>query len=214
MHDANIPRLKASLAAGRILMAGWRLQYALKYNPNWESQPRVPAGNGDPSGEWSDGDRTDSEGQVRLAQNEDSERYSVNLREEEAPVGIGHTIRKHVGKSDAELVGTIEENTYRGWFVSVIDYREGSFESVETANDLVNRVLARNKATVDLVATGTLPNAFFEERFGYVTGREARRPLPDSEPYVRNAYGVAVSIRHDTRSKLGYRVVSAYPRND
>jgi hypothetical protein len=51
---AGALRLKAAIAGGRILLAGWRLQYALKLNPQWRLQPRVPAGNSD-GGRWTDG---------------------------------------------------------------------------------------------------------------------------------------------------------------
>jgi hypothetical protein len=36
-------------------LAAERVRTALKFNPNWASQPRVPAGNGRISGQWTDG---------------------------------------------------------------------------------------------------------------------------------------------------------------
>ena len=53
-ETAGILRLKAAIVGGRVLVAGWRLQYALKRNTRWHLQPRVPAGNTD-GGQWTDG---------------------------------------------------------------------------------------------------------------------------------------------------------------
>ncbi|WP_048649114.1 hypothetical protein [Nitratireductor soli] len=48
-------RFREEAAWFRLLAAAGRLERALKYNPNWHSQPRVPAGNGRESGQWADG---------------------------------------------------------------------------------------------------------------------------------------------------------------
>lgn len=144
-----------------------------------------------------------------LAQNEN--RYSVDLREEEARGG--HAIREHVGKSDQELLADVTQD--KGIF-GIFEYsknRQGSFASQESANDFVNSVLQRNQATVDEVANGKTDSAFLNVRFGYRTGREAFRSSPDSEPYLRDTYEVGVHIRHDLRSSRGYSVHTAYPRN-
>jgi hypothetical protein len=63
-------RLKYVIAANHILLAGSRLQYALKYNPNWEQQPRVPAGGPD-GGQWTDGGGSSDAAGTQVAQNED-----------------------------------------------------------------------------------------------------------------------------------------------
>jgi hypothetical protein len=79
----------------------------------------------------------------------------------------------------------------------------------------VNRTLERNKATVDMVASGKLQDAFVTARFGFITGREIFRPDPTERYYYfRPTYGVGVDIRHDPGSSRGYRVHTAYPRND
>lgn len=44
-------RLRANLAAERFWQAALSLRRALKYNPNWHLQPRMPAGNPD-GGQW------------------------------------------------------------------------------------------------------------------------------------------------------------------
>jgi hypothetical protein len=140
-----------------------------------------------------------------------SRRYSVDLRVDEQRGG--HTIRDHVGKSDEELLGRVRPDRGRIGIFSYAQQRHGSFESLETANDLVNRVLEKNKGMVDLVASGRTDSAFLVERFGYKTGREAFRPTINSEPYLRDAYEVGVLVVHDQNSLRGYRVHTAYPRN-
>ncbi|RYY11232.1 MAG: hypothetical protein EON55_14740 [Alphaproteobacteria bacterium] len=98
----------------------------------------------------------------------------------------------------------------------VVDYgirRDGSFESVESASDYVDRTLEQNAAEVDDVATGKRSNAFITSRFGYRTGREAYT-AGQLEPYMRTTYRVGIFILHEPRSPRGYRIYTAYPRND
>jgi hypothetical protein len=90
----------------------------------------------------------------------------------------------------------------------------GSFVSVESANDFVNRTLERNPDQVEAVATGRLAKKFITYRFGYKTGREAFREDVDAVPYLIDTYGVGVSIVHDPRAARGFSVITAYPRNE
>jgi hypothetical protein len=149
---------------------------------------------------------------VQYAQNETQRRYRVNLKEEEA--SGGHTVERHVGKSDDELLNTVRGGRFDSPTLSLVGRRDGSFESLEAANDFVNRTLERNRRAVDSVASGKIDDDFITARFGYITGREAYRPSPDAEPYLRNTYGVGIVIRHDPTSMCGYRVHTAYPGND
>jgi hypothetical protein len=211
---ASALRLKAAIAAGRMLVAGWRLQYALKRNSSWHLQPRVPAGNSD-GGQWTDGAGSEDSAGTRIAQNENPERYSVNLLEEEAPIGIGHTIQDHVGRSPESLLARVRGERYLGIFGTVARYRDGSFPSIQAANKLVNSTLSRNKAVVDAIASGaiaekTLITAIFSSK----TGIEAFRKSEYEQPYLRDTHGVGVVIVHDPGSRTGYRVLTAYPRND
>jgi hypothetical protein len=148
----------------------------------------------------------------KIAADDSDRRYSVNLREEEVR---GHTLDEHSGKSDLELEAEFKRRGYDTPYVSFVPRRLGSFASDESANDLVNRTLERNKATVDMVASGELKEAFITSRFGFITGREIFRPDPTERYYYfRPTYGVGVDIRHDPGSSRGYRVHTAYPRND
>lgn len=79
--------------------------------------------------------------------------------------------------------------------------------------NFILRTIEYNQDAVARVAKGQSPDAFLTWRFGYETGREAYLETPDSDVRIRKTYSVGVYIIHDPRSKLGYRIVSAYPRN-
>jgi Bacterial CdiA-CT RNAse A domain len=156
----------------------------------------------------------DDSAEVQVAQANDWRNLPVNLVEEEAPNGIGHTIAKHVAQSEAELIAQFPADSYRGWFVDVRRKREGSFDSIENANDLVNQTLRANSHQVDLVASGKFDSDFIEYRFGSVTGYEVYRPDRDHDVFeTRKTYGVGVYIWHDGQSPRGFRIRTAYPMN-
>jgi len=150
------------------------------------------------------------------AADETGQRYSVNLEEEDALGGHGKS--KHVGKTDRELIDVLNADYQRrqtaNLEVTVFRPAEGSFATLEQANQLVNRVLQMNKDEVDQVAAGKKRDATLQERFEFATGKEAFRPNGDSEPYIRTTDSVRVFIRPDKSSWRGYRVHTAYPVND
>lgn len=193
-------KLKSDLACLRVLALGLRLQLLWKagFNPD---QPR------DDHGRW-----VDAGGGTRVAQAGGMERYRVFLPEEEARGG--HAIRTHVGKSDEELYAALQARTLRGLFVSSGWAAQGTFDSLESANDFVNRVLEANPDQVDRVVRGVSDEEWMLMRFGYPTGREAFRPDVDAAMYMMTTYGVGVLIRSDRRSPRGYVVITAYPRNE
>jgi hypothetical protein len=208
-----VARLRWQLAALHFEVKLIRLGLILHaYNPG---QPRVPAGRPD-GGQWTSDDNPDDPGtgddaRIFFVSDQENPRYTVILEEEEARGG--HTIRRHVGKKDEELLERVQRD--RGWLpgLTYSRYRDGSFDTTRDANDFVNRTLENNSSMVDSVVTGKQEDAFMTSRFGYRTGREAYRP-EDSEPYIRDTYSVGVYILKDPRSSRGYRVQSAYPRND
>ncbi|WP_244474528.1 RNase A-like domain-containing protein [Methylobacterium sp. Leaf85] len=175
----------------------------------------MPAGHPD-GGQWTDGgagDGYDSGDDARIVYVSDdlNRRYTVEISEEE--VRGGHTLREHVGKTDAQLLARVQASKRTFPVVTYGLRRDGSFESIETANDLVNRTLEQNASEVDDVATGKRDDAFIKSRFGYRTGREAYT-AGQLEPYLRTTYGVGMYIVHDPGSPRGYRIHTAYPRND
>ena len=143
-------------------------------------------------------------------------KYSVDLQAEEQLWG-GHTVRDHVGKSPDELIaeakGTLVDYPAGGGFIVSTYIPAGSYPSLEVANDFVNRLLQSHTDKVDLVAGGQLDEAWIEDRIGYPTGAEA---LLDAQRHftTRSTYNAGVLIVHDGRVPRGYRVKTAYPKND
>jgi hypothetical protein len=174
-------------------------------------QPRVPAGQPG-GGQWLGEGGGGDAGRLHLVQDDGQRQYSVNLAEEE--VDGGHTIRDHVAKTDEHLLNEVRRVRLRLGIFIFGHRQEGSFLSQEAANDFVNQVLQHNQALVDQVARGELRAATLNRRFGYITGREAFKPSGNEEAYIRPTYGVRVRIRHDRRSLRGYRVHTAFPRNE
>ncbi|HEV7877143.1 MAG TPA: RNase A-like domain-containing protein [Bradyrhizobium sp.] len=168
-----------------------------------------------------DGARTDagnlSDSVVKVAASDDPRFYTPVLEEEDD--NGGHTLRRHNERSDSSLIDWLNAKWQRiqTGNLEITEYpvAEGTFRSREEANDLVNQVLKRNTDTVDQVAAGKLKDdVTLQERFGFVTGKEAFRPNGDAEPYIRPTYSVRVVIRYDRRSWRGYRVRTAFPVND
>ena len=199
---SDIATLRARFDGLRVLTAAIRLQLAIKANFN-PAQLRVPAGQPG-GGRWT----RDGESVQFVA----DRGYPVDLLEEEL-LG-GHTISKHVGKTPEYLVDSILRDRGQVGIVEYARKRWGSFPSLEAANKLVNSTLAQNQAIVDQVARGSLSRAFVTAQFDARTGLEAYAPSPRAQPYVRDTYGVGVEIRADRSSSRGFRVHSAYPRND
>jgi hypothetical protein len=142
-------------------------------------------------------------------------KYSVDLRAEEQLWG-GHAIRDHVGKSPSELISEVE-NGIDKFKVNGIHVTNttvmSSYDSVESANDFINRLLQSNTDEVDQVANGNLNQLWIQNRFGYRTGVEA---YPDEQGQIttRDTYNAGVLIVHDDRVPRGHRVKAAYPTND
>lgn len=156
---------------------------------------------------------------VRVAQL-DRPAITVDLVEEEA--AGGHTIARHVGKSDEWLMVRVRPVT-TGLFVSPGVRRAGSFSSLRSANHWTNETLARNFGTVAEVAAGRRSGAFVTSTYTARTGREAFQPTrlamwnferPTGPAYIRQTFGVDVAILHDPSSPKGFRVHTSYPGQD
>ncbi len=137
-------------------------------------------------------------------------RYSVDLSQEEK--AGGHAIARHVGQSDEVLLADVSIPVASNFWATIYK-AEGSFPSVSSANDFVNRVLERYPGQVDSVADGTVEEQWLEVRFGYPTGKEALIDDPSLVPRIRPTYNVGVLIVHDGRRPNGYTVLTAYPLN-
>lgn len=193
-----------------------------KFDPG---QPRVPAGNSD-GGQWTSGggggaELTDAKSEnywqpgAQLAQNIPAEPNAlgpVDLQDEDALYG-GHGFKRHVARPDEELLGIVSRDQYHGPGITIARKAQGSFHTTEDANNLVSRVLEANSSEVHDVAIGKRASAKFTMRFGFVTGKEAFRPDAFSEPFMRSTFEVYVEIDHERRSPNGFRVYTAYPKN-
>ena len=143
------------------------------------------------------------------------DKYSVAIEEEDR-AGLpdpGHTTTEHVDRTDAQMVARLVAKTHRVLGFLVGPPGIGTFTDVRTANDFVNRVLEMNKTRVDAVASGKKTRDYIEQRFGYITGREAYYPDGNSEPTIRKTYAVCMTIDTSNASPRGYRIVSAFPCN-
>ena len=89
---------------------------------------------------------------------------------------------------------------------------EGSYNSIYDANNLVNRILERNPAACDLVASVQWDETWLNVRFGYPTGNETYL-TSTGDIAVRPTCNAGVLIVHDGRAPRGYRVKTAYPNN-
>ncbi|MBI4275948.1 MAG: hypothetical protein HY659_14735 [Rhizobiales bacterium] len=211
-------------------MRAWRAQKA-GFNPG---QPRVPAGNSG-GGQWTSRDRSaqsnldadllesDAEdGSIDDAQLgaqsilDDAAEPSIQLVSDESESDRllnRHISEQHIDKTDDELIARIQREQIRGIFVSTGLDRNGAFDSIESARDLIQQTINNNSDVVARVASGRSTDAFLTWRFGRVTGREAILDLQTSTVRMRKTYEVGVAIVHDPNSLSGYRIVTAYPRN-
>jgi HK97 family phage portal protein len=226
----TLPGAEAPLSLSSIEPRGADLPRPfLKYSPD---QPRVPRG--DPEGgQWRDGgggsgaasagsdDRVISDANpddatkpgARLAQaDEPRSAYKIDLTEDEREGG--HSIADHVGKTDDALMRRMQTERLETPFLTIARQRVGTFPSLESANKLVNATLAQNRQRVELVASGQISEAFVKATFDSPTGREAYAPSERAQPYIRVTHGVGVHIVHNPKDKKGFRVITAYPRND
>jgi hypothetical protein len=205
--------LKCELAAQRVLLAARGVARLLRkagFNPDQLRDDR---------GRWTDTgagegavSREDDPELILIGGTDGGSGRPVELLDEEA--AGGHTVNQHVGKSDGYLLTRVRGEQVQFGIFTVSRKRAGSFPSVEAANKLVNATLAENAGAVAAVSAGKSPGAFITSEFQAPTGKEAYARTPRSEPYIRTTYGVGVLIAHDRRSPRGYRVITAYPRND
>jgi hypothetical protein len=95
----------------------------------------------------------------------------------------------------------------------MVELRKGSFTDIEAANRHVNATLLRNRIGVDRVVERKASRAALDALFGRETGTEAFVTGGQTEPQVRETYGVRVVIVAYRQIPRGYRVHTAFPRN-
>lgn len=219
--ETRVRALRCRLAGDRAIIAGWRLLLALERRANYDpSQPRDDLGRWRDTGLSTTPNVADPDATPQGASTGERIRVAgpfdwgpVDLRDEEGQDGA-HTIGQHVGKTDEKLLARVRGDAWFGFSLDVVRFRDGAFSSLDSANKLVNATLGRNADIVEDVAAGRRSDAFVTAEFGSVTGREAYRNSSRSSPYMRTVTGVGVYIVHSSRTPRGFRVITAYPRND
>lgn len=205
-----VTRFRWQLAALSVEVKLLRLGLILRaYNPG---QPRVPAGHPD-GGQWTSDDgsigrQRDDDVRLFFVGDGTDRQYRVDLRSEEGQGG--HTLGRHVGKSDDELFERVRKSQWRSLIANGGIKRDGSFDSIESANDLVNQTIESNRTSVDRVASGADARKFIKKLFDRKTGREAYS-TDEGIVHMRDTYSVGVELRYDSTSPRGFRVRSAYP---
>jgi hypothetical protein len=154
-----------------------------------------------------------SSGPTLGAQYAETRGFSIDLAQQEA-FG-GHTISRHVGKSEDYLLRRTTVGSFTFGLLEFVPRRAGSFPSLDAATRLINSTLSQNTAIVGLVASGQIrTQQFITGQFSSPTGMEAYRNSARSSPYIRTTYGVGVVIQHAPNLPGGFLLVTAYPRND
>ena len=110
-------KLRSDIAAQRLLQSWVNLRLVLIKANFHPDQPRAPSGNPD-GGQWSDSggrswSNSGSGSNVHFVA-ERIRQYTVDIREEEYLYG-GHSIERHIAKTDAELLERMGPN--KTWFM-------------------------------------------------------------------------------------------------
>lgn len=196
--SATRHRIYGRIEAMQIEIALMRIGLAFRaLNP---SQPRVPAGQPD-GGRWTSENGSgstvgDNDGRVFLISDGGDRNLAVDLRTEEGRGG--HTVGRHIGKSDNELFERVRQSQWRNSMGHGGLRRAGSFSSLETANNPVNKTINFNQRAIAPIITGVNDRIFIKYTFDTLTGREAYS-TNDQVIYTRDTYSVGVELRRDPR---------------
>jgi hypothetical protein len=164
VNEIVVIRSRWQLAALRVEAKLLRLGLVLHaYNPG---QLRVPAGQPD-GGQWTSEDgaedfTTGDDARLILVGNEDDQRYKVDLRAEEGRGG--HTLGRHIGKSDDELFERVRKSQWRTLFYNGGEQRNGIFHPSIRPTHL-SMLQSMKKSYVDLVASGSSKSALIKNDF-------------------------------------------------
>jgi hypothetical protein len=135
-RQTELLALMSDLAALRVQLAFIKLDLVLRRKSH-PDQPRVPAGNPD-GGQWTSegsGQLTDGDDTVDVTgSTEERPSRRIDLTEEDARGG--HTVSKHVGKSDDEMLAGAKARRYSLPGLSGHYYRHGSFRSLKRPTSL------------------------------------------------------------------------------
>jgi hypothetical protein len=111
----------------------------------------------------------------------------------------GHTLERHVGKSDEDLLARLHEETRRGLASTFPDQR--------TAESAINTLLERNRSQLNEWLSSGAGSLRLQDHLGHVVGRTA-----DRAGNVFDVTGVRAMLLRDSSMPEGYRILTAYPR--
>jgi hypothetical protein len=197
--------LRCDLAARRVIAALERCA-GLSGTNHWETQPR------DDHGRWTDGPGVGSADDAPVVPVGGADWGPVDLRSEE-DFKNGHTLKLHVGVTDDRLAVEAVFNLSTSRARKNGEARAGTFDTIESANALVNATLDANADTVSAVASGVIPYKPVYLELGTRTGCEAVASLVRRNVHYRETSGVAVVLIHDPGRLRGFRIHTAYPMN-
>jgi Bacterial CdiA-CT RNAse A domain len=112
----------------------------------------------------------------------------------------GHTISRHIGKTDADLAARLmAEPRISG---------ASSFTDRAVAERAVSDALAANSADIASWLSGAQRRMpAFEVNVGYDVGRS----LPRGATSASNVQGVRIVLERDTSMATGYKIITAFP---
>jgi hypothetical protein len=228
-----VETVRQDLLLIKACLAAMRVRLELKYS---DTQPRWPAG--DPrGGQWrpkegGDGENAAdeqgslSDGSALFGEAPDGTPIEpagaltddpVRLQDEEGGMHGGHTINRHVGRTDDSLISDYlsrrSERQVGSRTIRIQEVPVGTFDSHENANDLVNRTIRERRADIEAALTRGNERLVLIHRFGFRTGREAWSDTVSSEPFIRPTYGILLVLQKDPVTRRDYRIVTAFPHN-
>jgi len=117
----------------------------------------------------------------------------------------GHTLERHVGKSDADLRRRLDEARGTRGELSAAS----TFATRRNAEHFVGATLKRNESAIWrwLKSRNGPSSKAFTARFTEPTGRRMKLGQSRSE----SVHGTRVVLRRDSTSPSGYRIVSSFP---
>ena len=138
-------------------------------------------------------------------------KYPVDLADEEARGG--HAIARHVNRSTEQLIMRANRNQIGFGNRGAWEDRVGSFTSILAANNLVNATIQANNEVIRRKVIASYETIRIEAWFEQPTGYESYRRRLQDPAVIRTTYGVKVVLRPDSRTKNGFRILTAYPIN-
>lgn len=134
----------------------------------------------------------------------------IRLSEHEAKAGSkvgGHTMREHVGKTDAEMFARL--NATPGPHTKFVPKKVSSFTDLATAERAISATFRANASAIKAWSRSAKPGSKteFEHAFGSVVGRGVER----GKTTVSNLSGVRIVLKMETYNGKPFYILTAHP---